>query len=940
MDVDKTRKMTAVVPGHLRGFSGISQGAEKMLGKTLIENLTGVFCDRIAFHENERMLYARDIGGLPAFVEKQIESTPDAVIQPDSLEDLKALTDLAGKEDIPLVPRGSGTAGYGGAVPVRGGIVVDFHRLRNIVSVSKDEETVTVESGVLWSDLEKELNECDLSLRLYPGSAISSTVGGWLSNGGGVGIGSYEYCRFADNVLEVTIVTPQGIRRLSRDEVHLVDGMAGTTGLIYQVKFLVRKRDNDIPIVAAFPRLSDMQKAFYQIKTQNLALWEVDFKDPLHVKLCHEAVIKRQRERSHDNGHDKVPRPPEGRFLATFVCPEQRYEKAVRPLSEIIVNQGGDVLDAELARLEWEERFFPVRLKALGPSLVQSEAMIPAEKLSAFTSNIRRKARGVALDGTLVNRGEEAAVLTYLLDDERRRGFLMAYSSGLITINEAKKLGGKVYAVGMFLIGEAEHVFGKKQLQEAIQFKKTIDPHGVLNPGKVHPDALRQEPSVRKLNRMVGLARNTTGLLKLADSLVGGKHNGKEVIPKGTPATPLFMKEAVWDAYACLGCGYCRSACPVFNAVGWESSSPRGKFRLLRQHLEGNIKLDERTADMFFACTTCQKCNVVCQVKSHIEEDWAWVAKPALLKEGFQPPALFQRQAYNILTKRNPSGSLQDKRAAWMTSDLKYAKEGTIAYFAGCAQSYTYTLRNLPINAVRILNKAGIEPAYLGPDEWCCGGATLNIGCYEELSENVIHNIEEFKRRGVDTIVTSCSSCRHNLSHVYPVIAQQLKITYDVKVKHIVEIASELIEQGVLKCEFPINTTVTYHDPCHLGRSCGVFDPPRKILASIPGLKFIEMPSNREQSSCCGKHIMRYPRLGVLINSARTDEAIKTGAEAVVCSCSTCENNFRTGIAEKKAGLEVIDIMDLVAETVGLPRLSVSKLGKLLRDNKQARERR
>ncbi len=835
---------------------------------------------------------------------------------------------MAAKYGTPLIPRGAGTAGYGGAVPVRGGIVVDFHRMSRIIDVDKSEKTVTVESGVLWNSLEKELERYGLSLRLYPGSAVSSTVAGWLSNGGGVGVGSFEYGRIAQNVLEVDVVTPRGVHRLTGEKVYLVDGMAGTTGLIYQAKIRVRELDEDIPVLGAFDRLSDAQATFEDIKREDLPLWEVGFRDPLHVKLSREAV-SRQSRRLGGRGSDDFPIPPEGKFLAALVYPGRRRGKVSERLQAIIAKHDGETLDGRLAAFEWEERFYPLRLKALGPSLIQSEAVVPTGRLSELVENIGRRVRGVAVNGTLTNRGEEAAVLTYLLDDERRRGFPMAFSASLVTIDEAAKLGGRVYAVGMYLIDEAEGVLGRARLAEARRFKKENDPHNLLNPGKVFPEALRQDPAVRALNRMVRLAKRSAGALRLIDRLGGGKSPGEEA-PSKARLSGLFAKEALRDAYACLGCGYCRSVCPEFNAIGWESASPRGKFRLLREYAKGAIELDERMAEMFFVCTTCQRCDRVCQVMTPIEEDWSWVARPTMLKEGFRPPMVFQRQAHNILTKHNPGGAPQEQRASWVTPDLRFREEGPIGYFAGCAQSFTYLLRNLPINALRVLNKGGIEPVYLGPSEWCCGGTTFNVGCADQLSETIRHNIDELSRRGVETLITSCSSCRHNLAHVYPVMAARLNVPYELTVKHITETVNDLIEEGRIACRIPVDLKVTYHDPCHLGRSCGVFDPPRRILASIPGLELVEMTNNRDDSSCCGRHVVRYPRLGKEINDVRTTEAIGTGASAIVCSCSTCENNFRIGLAEKKASLEVLDIMDLVAESSGLPRLSVSKLSRLL----------
>jgi len=272
-----------------------------------------------------------------------------------------------------------------------------------------------------------------------------------------------------------------------------------------------------------------------------------------------------------------------------------------------------------------------------------------------------------------------------------------------------------------------------------------------------------------------------------------------------------------------------------------------------------------------------------------------------------------------------------------MPSDIKCKEEGEFLYFAGCAVSFDYGKRNLPINAIRVLNRAGIEPVYLGSNEWCCGGVIYNVGCLDEVWEAVEHNINKFNNAGIKTLITSCPGCYIRLAHYYPIFAQRLNLEYNVRIRHITEIISELIEEGRINCEFPVNLKVTYHDPCHIGRGGGVLEPPRKILASIPGLELVEMPHNRDHSACCGKHDILYPQLTRAINFSRVSEAEQTGAEVIVTGCPTCESNFSMGIPEVGARLEVLDITDLVAKSMGLPVLAVSRLEKLLR-SKAAKE--
>jgi Fe-S oxidoreductase/FAD/FMN-containing dehydrogenase len=890
--------------------------------------LVNIFGDRVTFNKIERMLYSSDLSTLPEFVKKQLSINPDAVVQPNNSADLKALLNLAMKYKTPLIPRGSGTAGYGGAVPARGGIVVDFYLMNQIKDIDKGKRLAIVEPGILWNNLEAELYTHGLALRLYPGSAISATVGGWIANGGGAGIGSFEYGYIKDNILEFEIITPKGTRKLAGSEIDLVNGMAGTTGFISQITLMVRDSEDDIPILVAFSSLKDVLDSFKKICEKKLALWEVGYRDPLHVRLNAEAIEIEAK---------KLPVPheikesglPQDKFIVMFAYPKSRDGMVKDKLLSIVKAHNGEVLSEELARAEWAERFYPMRLKALGPSLIPSEINISTEKLLMLIEEIKGRIEKFAYNGTLVNYGSQTILLTYILDDERRPGFPLAYSKSFIPIKAAKKLGGKPYAIGMYLIDDTELLLGKEKLLKIYKFKKEVDPIHIMNPGKVFPRFLDKSSPLR-LNMMLKLAKNGEKSIRALDRFFGGKSLG-EVIDQKTKIGKLpFGKKMAWDAFACANCGYCRSGCPEFNAIGWESASPRGKFHFLREYLKGNTKIDERMAEMFFLCTTCGDCNLMCQIKSYIDEHWTLTARPAVWQEGFNPPMVFQLAASNILFKHNPGGVPQSQRKEAIPPRLKYREEGEIGYWAGCNATFNKSARSLLVNGIRILNKAGIEPAYMGSEEWCCGGGSYLVGCIEEIEETVKHNIDQINQRGIKTLITSCPGCWYYLALFYPIFAWRLNLEYKVGVRHITEVISELVEKGKIKLKFPVNIKVTYHDPCHIARGGEIFEAPRKILTSIPGLELIEMLHNKKNTACCGRHTTRYPRVGSIINGSRLNEAIQTGAQALICACPTCGNNFRTAIDENGSKLEVLDLSDLVAESMGLPTLVVGKLNRLM----------
>src|SRR5512137_1627972 len=203
--------------------------------------LEGKFGSRVSFNETERKLYGHDIAEIPSLIKPLIgDTTPDAVVQPQSEEELAELVKWAMDNNVPLTPRGKATSGYGGAIPVKKGIVVDFYRMNKVVRIDPDGRTATVQAGVVWEKLDKDLAKHGLMLRLYPSSYPSSTVGGWLAQGG-AGIGSYEAGWFCENVISARVVLPDGtVREFAGPELDLIAEAEGTTGLISQVTIRVQ----------------------------------------------------------------------------------------------------------------------------------------------------------------------------------------------------------------------------------------------------------------------------------------------------------------------------------------------------------------------------------------------------------------------------------------------------------------------------------------------------------------------------------------------------------------------------------------------------------------------------------------------------------------------------------------------------------------------------
>lgn len=254
--------------------------------------LEGKFGERVNFREIERKLYGHDIAALPGLVRPLVGgTTPDAVVQPANEDELVEIIKWAAEKKIPLTPRGKATSGYGGAIPMKGGIVVDFYRMKAIKKIDPQAQTVTVEAGVVWEKLDKELHKQGLTLRLYPSSYPSATVGGWLAQGG-AGIGSYETGWFRDNVISARVVMANGdVREFKGNDLDIVSSAEGITGFISEVTIRIQPNEELEVLSIGCPDAYDMQKMVQNIVDKKLPIWSMLFINPRMAELKNKAPL-------------------------------------------------------------------------------------------------------------------------------------------------------------------------------------------------------------------------------------------------------------------------------------------------------------------------------------------------------------------------------------------------------------------------------------------------------------------------------------------------------------------------------------------------------------------------------------------------------------------------------------------------------------------------
>ncbi|NNF95888.1 MAG: FAD-binding oxidoreductase, partial [Halobacteria archaeon] len=337
--------------------------------------LQEIFGNWVSFDREERRIYSHDVAAIPKLIRPIIgDATATAVVQPESEDQLIQLVKWANKHKVHLIPRAKATSGYGGVLPVKGGISVSMNRMRKVIQIDEEAMTARVEPGVVWVELERALEKKGLTLRTYPSSAPSSTVGGWLAQGG-VGYGCFEYGCFLSNVVSARVVLPTGeVRVFEGDQLDLVSEAEGITGFITEVTVKIRERLPERVRAFKFPTTSDLSAGLNEILDKRLPFWSVSFINPTTARLRNQLPPRLDHGIPVDNHR---PWLPEDGYIAVLVAPEQRWAAMQGELTKILEAHNAEILDQAIADHEWEARFNLMHVKRLGPSLLPAEVVVP-----------------------------------------------------------------------------------------------------------------------------------------------------------------------------------------------------------------------------------------------------------------------------------------------------------------------------------------------------------------------------------------------------------------------------------------------------------------------------------------------------------------------------------------------------------------------------------
>jgi Fe-S oxidoreductase len=391
------------------------------------------------------------------------------------------------------------------------------------------------------------------------------------------------------------------------------------------------------------------------------------------------------------------------------------------------------------------------------------------------------------------------------------------------------------------------------------------------------------------------------------------------------------------------------TGCPSIEKYNFHSWSAGGRLITSHSLLQERVDIDDAFLDVVYQCQMCGSCDVSCKTERDLEPNEVLQdLRTRCVEEG----GIIDEHMEVIESLKQEDNSMMESkedRANWcegLTIKDLSTEKADVLFHVGCRYSFDESLWSVVRTAVTLLQDAGVDLGIMGKAESCCGGRAYEMGFQGEFTKFAQHQNDTWRSLGVKTVVTPCSDCYQ----AFTVLYDKAKMKPEVEIVHITQYIDRLIKDGTIQFTKEIPMTVTYHDPCHLGRlsepwvhwegeikkvqgqllihdppkkkrlgANGVYDIPRNILKAIPGLNLVEMYRIREYSWCCGAGggvLEAYPDFAEFTAGKRLEEAEAVGAEAIVSACGWCKRSFTDASAQSSRHVKVYDIVELVQQAM------------------------
>ncbi len=593
---------------------GVFAAREEPLEGRLAEELASLRIPglRVSASAGERMMYSRDQSEIPRFLKTFLfKSMPDVVVQPTTSEAAAAAVKFAASKGLTVVARGSGSSPFGGAVPVAGGMVVDMSRMASILEVDTERRTIRLQAGARWADVDHELSGHGLHTRSSPSSKFS-TVGGWVASGG-LGLGSYSAGHLSSSVESVEVATSDGRLRIlspNTEAFRLVFGSEGQLGIVTTVTLRAEPLSKSArPHLVLFDRAEDALSFAKDVS------WGAT--KPLHI--VYESASKLAMMNQLLSNFSLKS----GEAVLVYLDGEESEAAFKKMLSAAGLSEEEEYL----ARYIWGERFFPMKVRRLGPGMLGTEVLIEQAKLPQAVSRAREICSSMGLDPSFevhyLPGGDSLLLCFFLVNQGNTFGYTMDAFKSLLLTRLLIDLGGRPYSVGVWNhpFTDAEERAHTKALR---RLKAEMDPADVMNAGKMFHlsgrfgrlGGLMLHPRIMRplLRTVVAFHPLSTRLMETVSDIVRVRYKPKRRSPLAKVADECAM------------CGACVSVCPAYLIVGDERVTGRGKMLTVKA-LAGGQRVSEEHARLTFLCMRCKACEQVCQSKLSLVEAYESLEK-------------------------------------------------------------------------------------------------------------------------------------------------------------------------------------------------------------------------------------------------------------------------------------------------------------------------
>jgi Fe-S oxidoreductase len=394
-----------------------------------------------------------------------------------------------------------------------------------------------------------------------------------------------------------------------------------------------------------------------------------------------------------------------------------------------------------------------------------------------------------------------------------------------------------------------------------------------------------------------------------------------------------FSWKDVMDMYTCTECGRCTSQCPAYNSN--KPLNPKALLMELKDYLyensntfnEGSPEAKAAVLDkplvpevidpeILWSCTTCRACEEACPVFIEYVQKIVDMRRNLVLMRG-EFPVEAQTSLRNIENNGNPWGIGFDQRALWAADLgvplLSEKPEVDVLYWVGCAGSFDDRNKKVSTAVVKILKQAGIDFAILGPEETCTGDPARRIGneyLFQTLAKQNIENMGKYKFK---TVLAQCPHCFNTIKNEYPQFGGNFEVV------HHTDYIKGLMDQGKIKPVKNLDEKLTYHDSCYLGRYNKIYDSPRDILRSIPGVTYEDTANSRERGRCCGAgggRMWMEEKIGERVNHQRLADLQEVQPQTISTACPFCMVMITDASRDKEVAVKTKDVAELVADSL------------------------